>query len=404
MARIRVVIVLYRDDAIVGGSLRVGEAIANSLDAGRVDARVVFAYGDAGVMTARAKVPVHHIGARSSKDLPGWIRARNLLKKIKPHVIHFVDPVNWIALATLGVGAKHLFHFHGRPITSLMSLFDRSLMRARCQLSDAFVGITKGATNAAIEAGFARTETAWTVYNGVDFESFENLPAKAEARHVLGLPKSAKLIGQVARLVSYNGGGELLDILPRLSEEWHAVFVGDGPYRKGLELTAAERGLGDRVHFTGVLQDVRPAYAALDAVILLARYQPFCLMLAEAMASNVPVFGLRGSGEYAEPEYPLINTHNSVFINRSHPDDFESIETVEVLAELASRIDDYGSNPERYSPMIEYARVWIATRFSAKLQAEAMFRVYEHMRYPDRIRTPALAELYQPAFGAAARQ
>src|ERR1700686_2885651 len=106
MARIRVVIVLYRDDAIVGGSLRVGEAIANSLDAGRVDARVVFAYGDAGVMTARAKVPVHHIGARSSKDLPGWIRARNLLKKIKPHVIHFVDPVNWIALATLGVGAK----------------------------------------------------------------------------------------------------------------------------------------------------------------------------------------------------------------------------------------------------------------------------------------------------------
>src|SRR5579862_3579814 len=45
---IRVALILYRDDLNVGGSLRVAEVLANSLDPKRVEAHVVFAYGEPG--------------------------------------------------------------------------------------------------------------------------------------------------------------------------------------------------------------------------------------------------------------------------------------------------------------------------------------------------------------------
>lgn len=376
---IRVAIVHYRDDATVGGSLRVGETIANNLDPARIEASLVFAYGEPGPVSEKAKGPVHHLRARSSRDLRSWFAARDLFKEFKPDIIHFVDPVNWIALVTLGLGPKHLFHFHGRPIVSRMSLFDKLLMRARRHVTDGFVGITQGATNAAVEARFAKPGCSWTVYNGVDIKAFENLPSREEARDGLKLPRSAKLIGQVARVTRYNGGAELLDVLLLLPEQWQAVFVGDGPFRHELEQIAIKRGLNTRVHFTGVLQDVRPAYAALDAIALTARYQPFCLMLAEAMVTGVPVFGLLGDGEYTELENPLITPNNSVFVNRPHPEDYESVESPEVIGKLAEKITQYGQHPERFSVLIENGRRHVRERFGAVIQAESITKIYLDM-------------------------
>ncbi len=367
---------LYRDDATSGGSLRVGETIANNLDPGRIEAHLVFAYGEPGGVSENAKVNVHHLRARSSKDLPRWFLARALFKKLKPDIIHFVDPVNWIAIATLGIGAKHLLHFHGRPITRLMTLSDRCLMRARRRFCDGFVGITCGAINSAIEAGFADPRCSWTVYNGVDLEFFEKLPPKEAAREALKLPQSAKLIGQVARLVSYNGGPELLDVLSLLPEEWQAVFVGDGPFRAELQELGREKGLDNKVHFTGALEDVRPAYASLDAVALMARYQSFCFMIAEAMASGVAVFGLLGDGEYTESPNPLIAADNSVFVVRADPQDYESIESPEVVEKLAKKIAEFGRHPEGFSGMIETAHGHVRERFSARQQSESITRVY----------------------------
>src|ERR1700675_1253195 len=54
---IRVVLVLYRDDLNLGGSLRVVEILANALDPERVDAHIVFAYGGPGPIASRVNVP-----------------------------------------------------------------------------------------------------------------------------------------------------------------------------------------------------------------------------------------------------------------------------------------------------------------------------------------------------------
>jgi glycosyltransferase involved in cell wall biosynthesis len=373
---IRVAIVHYRDDTAMGGAIRVGETLANNFDPKKIEAHLVFAYGGAGTVSSRVRVPVHYLEAKSAKDAAAWIRARRIVKEIKADIFHFMDPALWVFGATFGLPAKRLQHFHGKPIVAEISIMNKAIMTARRYLCDGFISITHGALRAAVDAGFADRATASTVYNGVNVEFFETLPSKAEARTQLNLPQSANLIGQVVRLVKGNGCDDLLTLIRLLPEEWHAVFVGDGPYRLKLEQSARDLGLSRRVHFTGLLEDVRPAYAALDAVVLLACYQSFCLMLGEAMAAGVPVFGLLGDGEYAEPENPLVTAENSVFIPRAKPDDYFYPEPIETFMRLAERVSEYGRHPERFSQMIVNAYQHVRHRFTAKMQADAMTEVY----------------------------
>jgi glycosyltransferase involved in cell wall biosynthesis len=140
---------------------------------------------------------------------------------------------------------------------------------------------------------------------------------------------------------------------------------------------AQQEGVAHRTHFAGLLDDMRPAYAAMDAFLFLSKLEPFGLVIAEAMAARVPVFGLAAEGAYRDALYPLITPENSVFVERVGPGDYVSPEPSAVIDELARRIDDFGTSPESYRPMIERAHRWVLERFDARVQAEAMSEVYD---------------------------
>ena len=95
----------------------------------------------------------------------------------------------------------------------------------------------------------------------------------------------------VGRLVRYKGLHVLLDALPGL--EAQTVIVGDGPYRAELEAMARERGVGDRVEFTGeVSEEELAAWLHACAVLVLpsmTRQEAFGIVQLEAMLCGRPV-------------------------------------------------------------------------------------------------------------------
>ncbi len=374
---IRVGLIAYRDDPRLGGSLRVAQTLAQHLPKDQVAAQLLFAYGPPGPIASTVTIPVHCFQAPSAKHPSSWKQARAWIKAQPFDLLHFVDTVQWLYLATLGLPLKRVEHFHGRPILSAYHWRDRLAAIAHRSMSDAGIAITHGAKQGVAQAGLMSESRLHVVYNGVDLDYFSHLPNKNHARTALGLPHEAKLFGQVARLVQGNACLEILDVLKQLPDSWHAVLVGDGPLRVEIQQQANSRGLSGRVHFTGSLDDVRPAYAALDAVVLLSRYQPFCLMLAEAMACGVPVFGLQGEGEYAEPENPLITSENSSFFPRQNPHDFESMEPESSYSALAQAMQTKLKSKKQCDQMTQHAKHWVTTRFSAKSQAEVMLGVYQ---------------------------
>jgi glycosyltransferase involved in cell wall biosynthesis len=373
----RVALILYRDDLNVGGSLRVVEILANALDPERVDTHIVFAYGGPGPLASRSSVPCHFLKSGGPRDVRSWLRARETFDRIAPDILHFHNPAYWLHAALAGRPYKKLMHLHGPYFPKTMRPFDRWLMAQNRRLVDGLVCITRDMRQMILRLGWGLPDRTWTVYNGVDCAAPETAPCKQEARVALGLPNEALVIGVVCRLAWYKGCRDAIRVLSRLDREWHMLFCGDGPMKEYLLDAARQEGVAERTHFAGILHDMRPGYAAMDAFLFLSKLEPFGLVIAEAMAAQVPVFGLAGEGAYRDELYPLITPDNSVFVERANPGDYISPEPAAVIDDLARRIDGFGVDPAPYGPMIDRARKWVLERFDARVQAEAMLEIYD---------------------------
>lgn len=379
---IRVAMVLYRDNLHVGGSLRVAELLAQSFDPALVEAHIVFMYEGPGPVADSGKVKCHYVGSTGPSDWRGWLRARTLFKNLNPDVIHFHQPIYWLHGALAGCGFRKVQHLHGPYFPTEMGRAERTLSVLTPRLIRHHVCITEEIRQFALQRKWAAAERTSNVYNAVDCAAYEDALARAEAHTRLGLPADARIIGMVCRLAWYKGCDDGIRILSRLESNWHLVFCGDGPIVEELRQLAREHGVLNRIHFTGMLSDIRVAYSAMDAFLFLSRTEPFGLVIAEAMASSVPVFGLRGEGGYHDDTFPLVTADNAVFIPRRNPTDLAAHEDPAVLDALAARLSDMETSPAAYREMAGRALAWVRDRFDASRQAAEMTALYQRVLRP----------------------
>jgi glycosyltransferase involved in cell wall biosynthesis len=67
------------------------------------------------------------------------------------------------------------------------------------------------------------------------------------------------------------------------------IIAGDGSERSTLEAQAAGLGIGQRVQFTGHLDDPSPLYRSIDVFTLSSDTEQMPLSVLEAMAAGLPV-------------------------------------------------------------------------------------------------------------------
>ena len=362
---------------------------------------MVFAYGGPGPVARQTRVPCHFIKAHGPRDPLGWLRARALFRELRPDVIHFQDAVVWVRAALLGSAYPKIVHVHGRYEKTSRNRGPHSshpfrastLLRAYLKLTDAQVCISNGARKSLLDLGWISSEVSHVIYNAVDVSRFKSTATKSEARASLSLPQDVKLLGIVCRLVKEKGCSDLLSIIAKLPSRWHGLICGTGPQRRQLEQQCEALNLAGRIHFLGSQDDVVNVYAAIDAYAFLSSYEPFGLVVAEAMACGVPVFGVMSDGEYAESQYPLIRADNAVMIQGDR--DSDNCLLTPTIEELARHLDHFADHAESYSAMVERARLWITNCFAAPVQAEAITRVYESICGGAALYEAKLSEFYQ---------
>lgn len=147
-------------------------------------------------------------------------------------------------------------------------------------------------------------EAIKTIVNGVDLEEFA--PGKVD-RQNWGLPQDATiaLFAGDIRIPRKN----LDTVLRALVQVPHLHLAVAGITEGSPYLQLAQTlGLGERVHFLGHRQDVPEIMKAVDFLVFPSRYEPFGLVVIEAMATGLPVITARSTGaaQLVTPESGIV--------------------------------------------------------------------------------------------------
>ena len=143
---------------------------------------------------------------------------------------------------------------------------------------------------------------------GVDLDWYRptaQVQAEAQAqRAALGLADDDTLVAMLASLEPRKNHRAVLLALAQLDRtDLHVAFAGQGPLERALRNQAERLGVAERVHFLGIVGDVRPLIAASAATLLPSFREGLSRAVLESLAMGVPVLGsrVRGIAELVEP-------------------------------------------------------------------------------------------------------
>lgn len=134
--------------------------------------------------------------------------------------------------------------------------------------------------------------------NAIDIARFDPTMDGRTLRQQFNIPLNIPVVGMVGRLRPWKGQHRFIQMAAQVSQQMpkaHFLITGGSPfgvadgYAVELRELVTKTGLDTRLTFTGHLDDVRPALAAMDVFIHPGDPEPFGLVNIEAMAMNKPV-------------------------------------------------------------------------------------------------------------------
>ena len=137
------------------------------------------------------------------------------------------------------------------------------LERLAGRWSGPIITVSEANRNLAARHRVASPENVATVWNGIPDTSLRANPSRP------GPPR----IVMVARFASQKDQGLLVRALRSVRDEFHLIFVGDGPHRG--EVEAQSHGLGRRVTFLGERGDIAEILANAQIMTLASRWEGF---------------------------------------------------------------------------------------------------------------------------------
>ncbi|WP_370092457.1 glycosyltransferase [Streptacidiphilus sp. MAP12-20] len=258
-------------------------------------------------------VTVHELGMRGNRDLAALPRLVRLIRAGRFDLVHChlyrACVYGRIAARLAGVRAVVATEHSLQP--GVLEGRRTGLGLRRLYLATERLGLVTIAVSEAVahqlRAWGVQAERIRVVPNGIEPDAYRTAAVSWRELGLSELPEDAFVIGAVGRLVPGKRFDVLVDALalpalqaPALQRAGvtggppYLLIVGDGPERAALEARARERGVAERVVFTGERDDVPALLGALDALAAPSAGETFGLALVEGLASGLPVLWSSG--------------------------------------------------------------------------------------------------------------
>ena len=139
-----------------------------------------------------------------------------------------------------------------------------------------------------------------TVYNHIDYERIASgLLTREQARESLGLSADEFVVGNVGRLHPDKDQATLISAFASVIKKIPSsrlVIIGEGRLRANLEKQIKDLDLGALVELKGQIPDAYRYFRAFDVFVLSSDYEPFGMVLLEAMSAAIPVISTNCGG------------------------------------------------------------------------------------------------------------
>lgn len=261
------------------------------------------------------------------RDIKAIWALRKRFKEIRPDIVHIHGNksalIGRIAAKRIAPVIVTVHNFLEESQKGFMGFVARSVERFFSNWSERIICVSGALRKNLMRTYRISRQRIDCIPNGLDFDQWENMLDKKQARELLGFDPDSKYIGIVGRLVDFKGHKYAIDAIPEIIEldpTIKLVIVGDGPNKEQLESQVAELGIGSQVVFLGQVDDVKKIYSALDYFLFPSLNEPFGIAILEAMVSELPIIASNAGavGEILENEETglLVRPMNSQDIAR----------------------------------------------------------------------------------------
>jgi glycosyltransferase involved in cell wall biosynthesis len=320
-------------------------------------------------------VPTRVIGMRGAYDLKRFLSLVRLLRREKFDIIH----TNLIRADIIGrlagrcarvpiiLTTEHGIHtwlVKGKMVEWIV----RRLYRYTARFTDRIITVSDYVKERLILSGIPASKCQ-RIYNGVDINRYVPISSdeKKDFRKYLADFEFENLIGIVANMVELKGHIFFIQAIPLILQRHPDslfVFVGRGPLQSSLEEDVKKLGLSQRVRFLGKLLAVTPKLiASLDVLVQPSLTESFGLVVAEAMATGVPVVASRVGGV---PEI-VEDGVTGFLVEPQNP------------GELAAQVNYLLTNKLEAREFGEAGRKRVVSNFSIEYTAEEYYQLYRRL-------------------------
>lgn len=263
--------------------------------------RVALAAAPNAAITRRARemgFPTYGVPIAGSMDVKAAWRLRRIFSDEPFDIIHSHSS------HAHGVGVLACFGYPARPVHVVSRRVDFRISRNPMSAwkyrrgADVFLAISTGVRDVLIRCG-VNPEKIVLVPSGIDLDKFARVKNADYVRDEFSLRQAKWVIGNVAALAPHKAQVDLIDAAAQVIKSVPGalfLIVGEGKLRGALERKAGERGLSDRIIFTGFRDDPLEILSTFDCFVMSSRLEGLCTSIMDAQALGVPVVATRAGG------------------------------------------------------------------------------------------------------------
>ena len=298
----------------IGGAEKLALTLAKIQKQNNHDVTIAFLFRG-GPIAKQAKdygIPIEIFNLKNGYDLVKGFNFFNFLRREKFDIIHIHQSAIAIFFSIFfKKNAIIIRHEHGGHALGPQKKKVILAMRILSLLVDCHIAISNATKKGLIQRFKINYKKIRIVYNGIDLTLFKDRKNKQKLRKQFGLIKNKLVIGSIGRLVSEKGFEHFLKtakLIKSAIHNIHFLIVGDGPLRNDLQKLAEKLGIANCVSFLGERIDVPDLLSIFDVFLLTSNWEPFGIVLVEAMASGLPIvaFNVDGVSEVVDEKCAVL--------------------------------------------------------------------------------------------------